>query len=968
MTTSQPMFTAVLRRLALLILPFLFAAGASAQGSGAITGTVSNTATAVNLEGAQVTLQPGNVSILTSRDGRFVFPEVGPGQYTLTVSYAGLDTRTVPVRVEASRASDIDVGLSAEIYQLSRFVVAGEREGNALAITQQRNADNIKNVISADAFGDVADLNLGNFMQRLPGVSKEESEGEIIRIQIRGVNANLNAVSIDGTRASNGSTRSMDRGFEIDKVPTDFIETIEVTKAMTPDVDADSIGGAVNLRTKSALDRKGRRINYQFGNGYNVSQKTFRPNGSFGYSDVILSNKLGVLFTASYNETHKPRDSNNIEWERTTDTSRPAWFNMNASGQDQLKHKRGGLGFRVDYNLTETTRIYFNTTYSLYEDQLNRRWARLNFPSAASIISWNETVTETRNQTLSLAQNLRDRDVKTFNFQAGGESTIWGGKLDFNTNHSPSKGKETRFIPTRTIAGVGFSLDRSISRNWLTVRQLNGPDIYDARNSLLSLETIENESSDQITGAQVNFRRPYRTTIPFAIKTGARYRSQTRDRDQGRAFFDYVGPDGVRGPAGAANDDNRGRFFDPGYTYLPAGMIPLDWLRLPELQASLRNESQLWSQNVFNSVRDSIRFNSKAEETVTAAYVMGDVRLGRFGIVGGVRMEDTRVTGHGHKQELTPAERARRAAWAGPITAAEHERRARAEFDNRVTAKGQYRNYFPSIHFRYSLTPNLLARASYSTGIGRPNFGQLVPDMNINIENQTITSNNPDLRPQFSKNYDVTLEYYFKPAGLLSVAAFQKNITDFIYRSTRGEVEPGSMFGDAYVGYLLTTDANGGSAEVRGLEFSYQQQFSNLPGLWRGFGAFANFTWLETEGNYGTPGATVTQAQLPGFTPRSGNVGVSYIAYGWTLRVKANHTGERLISFNNDPSRRTFGVAHTPIDVNVAYQFSPKVRVFVDAINVFNVGTQHNFQYIRDRKSRSDRFTTMIKFGVSGHF
>src|SRR5215208_4945163 len=136
-----------------------------------------------------------------ARDGQFILPSVAPGSYTLKVSYSGLDLKTVDARVTAGATAKYDVGLSSQVYQLSKFVVEGEREGNALAITTRRNAGNVKEVISADAFGTIADLNLGNFMLRLPGVSKEESEGEIIRIQVRGVDANLNALSIDGTRA-----------------------------------------------------------------------------------------------------------------------------------------------------------------------------------------------------------------------------------------------------------------------------------------------------------------------------------------------------------------------------------------------------------------------------------------------------------------------------------------------------------------------------------------------------------------------------------------------------------------------------------------------------------------------------------------------------------------------------------------------------------------------------------------------
>ena len=944
--------------------------GQTAPGAGVITGVVSNSATGANLEGAEVTLQPGNVAVLTARDGRFVLPQVAPGTYTLTVTYSGLDPKKVEAIVSAGSTSNYDVGLSSEVYQLSKFVVEGEREGNALAITQRRNAPNVKDVLSSDAFGNVADLNLGNFLLRMPGMSKEESEGEIIRIQIRGVDSNMSAVSIDGTRGSSGSTRSFDRGFEIDKVPADFIETIEVTKAATPETDADSIGGAVNLKTKSALDRKGRRATYQIGNSYNMDQKSFRPLGSISYSDILVKDKLGILFTASYNESHKPRDRSNIDFERTTDTSRPVFFSMSNWGQDQLRHKRAGLGLRFDYRLNESTKVYFNSMYSFYEDQLNRRQPTLSTAAAANVVSFDQFVTITRNQTFSLNQNLRNRDIETYNFQAGGESNIWGGKLDFTANYSPSEGEENRFIPVRSVAGVGFHQDRTTDPRRPIIHQVSGPDVYDVRNSTMtSIDMPEIFSKDTIYGAQVNFRKPFHMEIPFALKTGLRWRDQTREKDQNRRMLSYVGPNGVAGPVGPTNDDNLDRFFDPGYTHVafsfPRGY---QFLKLPELKEEIRANPHLFSEDYGLGARDSIRLDSKASETVTAAYIMGDVRFGRLGVVTGVRMEDTQFTGKGYKQEISAEERARRTAFTGPLTPEETIRRNLAEYGNRTTADGDYRDYFPSIHFKYQFTPRLVGRLSYSTGIGRPNFAQIVPDMTVNNENLTITSNNPDLQPQYSKNYDVALEYYFEPAGLFSVGAFQKDITNFIFRADAGTLGPDSIFGPSYEGYSLRTDFNGGSAEVRGIEVSYSQQFSNLPGFWRGFGAFANFTWLESKGDYGTPGANVSGTDLVGFTPRTGNVGISYILHGITVRAKMNYTGNRLDSFNADPSRRSYDVESFPVDLNLAYAVNRYLNVYADIINVFNTQTNHQYRYVPERTSRNDLYTTVIKFGVSGSF
>ena len=282
---------------------------AAAQTAGVVNGRASNAGTQQYLEDVEITLRPLGQTALTGRDGRFVFRNVPPGTYQLTAIYAGLEPHTADITVSAGATITHDVELTSAVYTLGKFVVAGEREGSALAIQQQRYAPNVKNVLSSDAFGNVADENLGNFLVRLPGVGTQVLEGDIVFVQVRGIHANLSAVTMDGSRAASGGAQSgMNRAFEIDKIPADFIETIEVTKAATPDMDADSIGGAVNLVTKSAFNRRGRTITYQAGTSYNVDRGTFRPAMSFMFSDVFgRDQKFGLMVTTSFNRTHKPR-------------------------------------------------------------------------------------------------------------------------------------------------------------------------------------------------------------------------------------------------------------------------------------------------------------------------------------------------------------------------------------------------------------------------------------------------------------------------------------------------------------------------------------------------------------------------------------------------------------------------------------------------------------------------------------
>ena len=152
------------------------------------------------------------------------------------------------------------------------------------------------------------------------------------------------------------------------------------------------------------------------------------------------------------------------------------------------------------------------------------------------------------------------------------------------------------------------------------------------------------------------------------------------------------------------------------------------------------------------------------------------------------------------------------------------------------------RAFFPSVHFRHAFTANLIGRASWSTSIGRPALSDLVPSFSVSDTNQTITLDNPSLKPQFANSYDLSLEYYLKPVGLFSVGLFRKDLTDFVFRQGAGVVAAGphNDYGGQYASYDIVTNGNGGSGRVDGLELSYLQQLTFLPGALRGFTVLLN--------------------------------------------------------------------------------------------------------------------------------
>ena len=662
-----------------------------------------------------------------------------------------------------------------------------------------------------------------------------------------------------------------------------------------------------------------------------------------------------------------------------------------------MKHTRAGTGLRLDYKLSEDSTVYFNTMFSHYQDGLNRRWGRFSgvnlnnvfdhFNAAGSprtatnaaatvLPGWTDTITETINGRFDYVQNHRTRTVRTVNLQAGGKRKFDSADLDYNVSLSRSHGTDDRLIPTGTVSGVGFRFDRDTpgSNALASYEQISGPAIYEIGNRTFDLDTADDEKTDRLFGAQINFRRNFATTRPMYLKTGLRARSQDIVQRFGRGFYTYGGPDGVAGrnPATGANDDNLARFVDHGYDYRSYDGFypPAPFFHVPTLESELVAAPQNFVPDEVNTLQQALRNNIKAEEQVYAGYIMGGAQLGRLNILTGVRLEETHVKGQGTVQVITDEERALRAAWSGPLTTEERLRRTRAEYGNPRTATAKYRDVFPSIHFRYEFTDGLIGRASYSTGIGRPPFVTIIPNDRINDEAETATINNTALEPQYSDSYDLGLEYYFKGLGLLSAGVFQKDLSSFIFTTDVGFIDagPDNGFGGDYAGYMLRTQVNGGSARVRGLEVAYQQQFSNLPGFWKGFGIFANFTRLQTEGDYGDIGTNSGPADLVGFVPKSGNLGLTYNAMPWSIRAQVNYTGSQLFRFNATLANRQYEYSKSPVDLSVKYTFSPRFSVYLDVINVFRSPIQRRFQYVSSREMGHDRYSPSIKAGISGRF
>ncbi len=973
-----------------------------AFGQGSLSGTITNSATGATLEGARVVLKGTGLETTSDNLGVYRFQDVTPGSAVVVVSYTGLSVTEMAIEVAASGPTRRDVGLTADIYKLSNFVVSSEREGNAKAITLQRQSNGVKSIVSADAFGGLAG-NPADLVMRLPGVEGESVGGDNRYLRIRGLNQNLSTITQDGNRIADAASGGSSREFQFQTVGADSIERIEVTKSPTPDMDGDSIGGAVNLVSKSAFDSSPeRRIRGSVGGIWRASdpRDKARGNASLSYSEVF-GGRLGVAVNLAYRPHGSIIDITTQAHEQLPIGVVGPAYTYQLTAQDfRNVRTRSGASVRLDYKLSDTARAFVKWEFNKHIEHFDgsqatwstgqavaTRDAAGNFSGTGGIIpGYSDEVTQVRAVPLSqiaIASQSAFKDGKTMTLNVGAVHRHPTWLLDYDAYSSKAKAYYAGNNDfTFTLRNIGFTLTKN-DRLFPDVAQTAGPDWTNLANYTDNLyASARMVGWDGYNGAAINLKKSFRAPVPAYIKTGLRLRQQTRNLDNTPYRTVYLGPDGVMGPNAAngnRNDDNLAQFGllnrpFPDTSLRRYGSLPFSALqavgRPNDIDRFIAANPSYFQQQVANDLQAALVNHQQFTEDIRAAYILGNVDLGRFSMLAGLRVEQTETEGEGSLQLVTPEEKARRAAFdpRDKLSDSEIRRRTQEEFGRRQTRTGDYRSVFPGVHLKYNVSPNIVTRLSYATNIGRPGIGQLIPRTTVNLDNNTLSSSNPSLKPQTAQNFDLTTEVYFEPAGMFSAGVFLKEIKKFIYNSPSTVVGsgPDNGFNGDYAGFTYSTQANGGFAKVKGLELSYNQQFTFLPGIWKGLGAYANVTRMQAEGNYGA-GSAIALAPNPrvaGFNPFIANVGISYIRSKLSLRVSYNYRGNYLTGYNANESRATYAHARPVVDVKTLYNLSRSISVYLDVVNVLtNPDRQTEFGYGRPQTTHLMR--PQFFFGVN---
>nr|HMU02734.1 carboxypeptidase-like regulatory domain-containing protein [Saprospiraceae bacterium] len=309
------------------------------------------------------------IGTITDNAGKYQIAGLPDGTFTVTVTYLGYQDQSMEVEIKSGTTIDQNFTLSEASLLGDEVLILGDRlRGQAKALNQQKNNSNITNIVAADQIGKFPDANIGDAMKRIPGITMQNDQGEARNIIIRGMAPSLNSVMINGERVP--SAEGDNRNVQMDLIPADMVQAIEVNKVVLPSMDADAIGGAVNLVTRKAPD--GLRLSGTLGSGLNLLSNKPIWNGSVILGDRILNNKLGVIFSGSYNNHNFGSDNFEGVWAQTDNPAHPVVL----SGYDLRKYDvqrvRRSASLSLDYELAKGHNIYFNSMYNWREDWENR--------------------------------------------------------------------------------------------------------------------------------------------------------------------------------------------------------------------------------------------------------------------------------------------------------------------------------------------------------------------------------------------------------------------------------------------------------------------------------------------------------------------------------------------------------------------------------------------------------------------
>ena len=897
-----------------------------------VQGRVKDAQTGEALPSANVTLVGTGLGAAADINGKYVIRNVPVGSYTLRASYIGYKSSEVHIDIVEGTNVTRDFALENVGIKGEGITVTAQASGQDQAINHQLVAPQIISVVSAARIQELPDANAAESVGRLPGVSILRSGGEGTQVVVRGLQPKYNAITVDGVRMASSSAN--DRSADLSMISPNMLENIEVTKTVTPDQDADVLGGTVNFKMREAKgEKEGLGFNLLAQAGYNGLSNAYNKYNNYKYVASVdgrfFESRLGVFAQADLERRNLISNEFGAAYTHlgsSTEQYITSSLNLNDIPRDR---QRANGTVVLDYKLTDG------------------KISLTNFVSSGT------TVSQNRGEVLDIQNNLHNYSLayskstlSVITNSLGIEEQLPIFHVDARLSHTYSETK------TPNDWTVGFQQASAGLSPFLGVANLHPQDIPKAANNdttstyLSSLVTNGSFSRERALTASLDLtaNASLSDLITSVIKFGGKYRHQTRsyfyDQSNGQglgltsaSYLDHLIASHFSSTAPYANTTSIPvkPFLDPGFSYGKflngeyAMVLPLSFSMLSEMASYVKSNADLIAQNdaiaYFHNGYASTSNNYSGFENQSAFYVMATVNVGPdITIIPGVRYQDLQTTYTSARGIQNTS-----SALGGPYL----------HYDTTVTVDHAY--WLPDVILRYKPLPWFDVRLSYTNTIAYPDYNAIVPRIDVST-GSAISWNNFRLVPSRSKNYDAYLSFYDNSIGLLTVGGFLKQIDNLIYSwsfyvsgaSALPYYPPSLVEGSSPQGvYNIATFVNNPyRTKDYGLELDWQTHFWYLPRPLDGLVLNVNYTHVFSTAQY-----PYTDTRKEGrvlsyidtsFTDRLlyqpnniVNLSLGYDYQGFSIRVSMLYQADIFAGPNYWPQLRTTTSAHKRWDISV---------------------------------------------------
>ncbi len=873
------------------------------------------------LPGAVVHIDGNRYSAVTDIDGTYTFAKLPAGNHQLTVSYIGFAPVSMTLAIDDKKENVRDISMSESITDLKGVVVSGVFSGQAKAVNMQKGNLNVTNVVSSDQIGKFPDSNIGDALKRISGINVQYDQGEARFGQVRGTPAEFSSVTINGTRIP--SAEGDIRNVQLDLIPSDMIQMIEVNKTLMPDQDGDAIGGSINLVTKNSPSRFS--FNATAGSGYNWISRKAQMNFGLTVGNRFFDDKFGVILSVSYQNS--PSGSYNTEfiWEKDEDGK--IYVNDYQIRQYFVTRERQSHSLALDYKFNAHNKIWLKGIFNNRNDWENRYRTTLKDITP-------DGVAEVRVQTKgggSGQRNARLERQRTFDLTLGGDNRAGNFDIDWRLGYARASEyrPNERYIDFR-LKKQNFGFDLSNPRE---------PWAYPLEGSAMTLN--DDFSLKELTEQFEDIaEQDYKASVDFStalsdrskLKFGLKYVAKTKRKDID--FYEYSPEDkkGFQKDAFAHTIDESTDRFMPSAKYQAGIFVDKHYLGSLDLgDASLFSKEQVAAE---------LAGNYDAREDVASGYARIDSRLSNnLDFMGGLRVEHTslRYFGRDYDDE------------ADVITATPRE-------------KSGYINFLPSLLLKWEPEKDMIVRFGYNQSLSRPKYSALVPGMNISRGDNEIKIGNSNLKATTSHNIDLNAEYYWKSIGLVSAGLFYKHIDGFIV----DEVIYNKEF-DNHVWTKFTQPKNAGNANIFGVELSYQRDFSFIHPSMKCVGFYGTYTYTHSrvtdfnfEGREDEKGLS-----LPGSPAHTANASLFFEKWGLNARLSYNHASAFIDEMGASAFYDRYYDTVNYLDLNLSYTFGKKIKftVYADCTNLLNQPLRY-YQGSKDYTMQQEYYGVKFNAGV----